>query len=488
MTVTGSCKKVTAVSELASTHPYSNNSADSWVYTLSGASALNVKFSAETEVEDEFDFLYIYDKSGKQIGRYTGKELAGKTISIQGDTVRIKLVSDSQGNAYGFAVESVMKAAAATYPVTEVSFNYPSSLYVGKTYSPTVSISPGNASNKALNWKSSNPSVVSVNNSTGAISVKAAGTATITATAHNGVKCSRTLSARMVEGQYVGNINSELISFDLKQAENGAYYLTGQIVVVEWIDGKSTVPREAPVMTFKSTDGKESIEVFVTPTGTNTYYFDRFIEGFSAGREYVFEIASGDGRNVSPNRSMNVSLATSPKMVRIKNLGKIGKQKLSYYMASNGELRLYRRTEPYVGNINSQLMKTALVTGPNGNYVSGEIVVVEWEDGISTVPFETPVMYFKSTDGKESLPVWVTPTGTNTYYFDRSLGDLDTSKEYVFTIESGDNLNVSRYRSMTVTTTDMPSKEGTLWESPKQYVRYRTDSNTGQLRIYGINK
>ena len=286
----------------------------------------------------------------------------------------------------------------------------------------------------------------------------------------------------------MGNINSELISFDLKQAENGGYYLTGQIVVVEWVNGQSTVPKVAPTMTFKSTDGEEAIEVFVTPTGTNTYYFDRFIEGLSANKEYVFEIASGATNNYSPYRSMNVSLATSPQMVQIKNLGKIGEQKISYYMTSDGELRLYRRTKTYVGNINSELKKTELVTGPNGNYVSGEIVVVEWEDGISTVPFETPIMYFKSTDGKETLPVWVTPTGTNTYYFDRSLGDLDTNKEYIFTIESGDSLNISPYKSMVVTTTDMENKEGILWESPRQYVKYRTDANTGQLRIYGVNK
>ena len=44
-------------------------------------------------------------------------------------------------------------------------------------------------------------------------------------------------------GEYYGNINSELYSFDLKQNGSGAYYLTGEIVVVEWVDGVSTVPK-----------------------------------------------------------------------------------------------------------------------------------------------------------------------------------------------------------------------------------------------------
>lgn len=374
-------------------------------------------------------------------------------------------------------------------PVSAIYFDYPTNIILSQTYQPTyINVYPTDAVDKTLTWTSSAPGTISVDSSSGEITALALGKATITATAHNGVQQSKNLEVTIPAGGYVGNINSELISFDLKQAENGGYYLTGQIVVVEWVNGQSTVPKVAPTMTFKSTDGEEAIEVFVTPTGTNTYYFDRFIEGLSANKEYVFEIASGATNNYSPYRSMNVSLATSPQMVQIKNLGKIGEQKISYYMTSDGELRLYRRTKTYVGNINSELKKTELVTGPNGNYVSGEIVVVEWEDGISTVPFETPIMYFKSTDGKETLPVWVTPTGTNTYYFDRSLGDLDTNKEYIFTIESGDSLNISPYKSMVVTTTDMENKEGILWESPRQYVKYRTDANTGQLRIYGVNK
>lgn len=292
-----------------------------------------------------------------------------------------------------------------------------------------------------------------------------------------------------INADYVGNINSELISFDLKQNGVGAYYLTGQIVVVEWVDGVSTVPKKAPTMTFKSTDGVEEIEVFVTPTGTNTYYFDRFIEGLTPGREYVFEITSGDKRNISAYRSMNVLLSTSPQMETAKDLGEIGEQKICYREAENGELRLRcKRTEEYVGHINSELIKTELVTGANGNYVSGEIVVVEWVNEQSTVPSETPIMYFKSVDGLESLPVFITPTGTNTYYFDRSLGDMDTTKEYVFTIESGDALNVSPYRAMTVTTAAMANKTGILWETATQYVKYRTDENTAELRIYAENK
>jgi hypothetical protein len=105
---------------------------------------------------------------------------------------------------------------------------------------------------------------------------------------------------------YIGNINSELITFNVGQNHEGATYVSGKIVVVEWVDGKSTVPEVAPKMKFKSTDGTVELEVFVTATGTNTYYFDRFIEGIDTSKEYFFEIESGDERNISKNRSMNV--------------------------------------------------------------------------------------------------------------------------------------------------------------------------------------
>lgn len=99
------------VSNLQSPHPYENNCSDSWLYRVEGASGIAVTFSEKTEVEDGFDYIYLYDKNNALVGTYTGKELAGKTISVTGDTIRIKLETDNGGIAYGFEVESVTKEA-----------------------------------------------------------------------------------------------------------------------------------------------------------------------------------------------------------------------------------------------------------------------------------------------------------------------------------------------------------------------------------------
>lgn len=57
----------------------------------------------------------------------------------------------------------------------------------GQTFTLTASVSPANATNKKLNWKSSNPSVASVTSS-GKVTAKSSGTATITAVPQDGGK------------------------------------------------------------------------------------------------------------------------------------------------------------------------------------------------------------------------------------------------------------------------------------------------------------
>ena len=86
-----------------SSHNYENNLDKTYTYKAAGAVSLDVTFSAQTEVETNIDYLYV---NGAQ---YTGTELAGKTISIQGDTLTIRLVSDKGDSAYGFSIDRIVK-------------------------------------------------------------------------------------------------------------------------------------------------------------------------------------------------------------------------------------------------------------------------------------------------------------------------------------------------------------------------------------------
>ncbi len=96
------------VAELESPHNYPANCSDFWLYTKEGAKSLYITFDLKTEVEEGFDYLCLYDGKGAQIGKYTGTELAGQVVEVPGDTVRIKLVSDDSGTAWGFKVTYIM--------------------------------------------------------------------------------------------------------------------------------------------------------------------------------------------------------------------------------------------------------------------------------------------------------------------------------------------------------------------------------------------
>lgn len=297
--------------------------------------------------------------------------------------------------------------------------------------------------------------------------------------------------------KYEGHVNTELQNFSY---DENTHYLSGQIVVVEWIDvdgdgeKESTVPEFAPTMQFSTADGSEKIDVFVTPTGTNTYYFDRLIgEGLTLGKEYAFSVTSGNVNNVSEYRTVPVYTGTSG-IGTEGMLGTVNSQQIRFKTSSGGTLLLYGvdPNMPYAGNINSLLTDVTCTVSDLGNFVSGNIIITEWIDGVSTVPVTTPIMTFESSDGNEINEVFMKCLdGTNTYYFDRNLSEeLNPDKEYIFRITLTEKNNISELKSMVATTNEMSSKEGVLWETETQIVKYKTVPADGdnQLRIYAVNK
>jgi len=113
----------TSPTQMESPHNYPNNCGDAWIYTAAGATSLKVTFDKRTKLESGFDYLYIYNAAGEQVGKYTGTSLAGKTITVTGPSVKIKLVSDDSGNEWGFKVTgiTVTSSAAPTAPVVRIS-------------------------------------------------------------------------------------------------------------------------------------------------------------------------------------------------------------------------------------------------------------------------------------------------------------------------------------------------------------------------------
>lgn len=146
--ITASCGKISAkayieviktdivtvkkVADLQSAHPYSNSLNRYWSYKVSGASKLQVTFSKDTKVENYYDKIMIYDASDQSVGTYAGSELAGKTITVTGNTLQIRLKTDESSTDYGFRVTSVKAGAKLTASsVTVANETYKGSACLG---------------------------------------------------------------------------------------------------------------------------------------------------------------------------------------------------------------------------------------------------------------------------------------------------------------------------------------------------------------------
>lgn len=93
--------------DMQSQHPYMNDCETYYEYARENATSYRVTFSEDTRFESDFDFLYILDEKEDEINKYTGNELAGKTITIHGSRIKLKLYSDKFGTDYGFQITKI---------------------------------------------------------------------------------------------------------------------------------------------------------------------------------------------------------------------------------------------------------------------------------------------------------------------------------------------------------------------------------------------
>ena len=186
---------VDSVDGFESEHPYANNCSDVWEYEDLEADKIIIKFSENTEVEEDFDYIYIYGNSNKLIGKYTGTQLAGKEISIAGTKVRVKLESDGEGSEYGFKIDEV-RAIGVERPLDRIALNKNSiELKKGQEEQLQVNYFPENTTDsRIVTWSSDNESVVTVDEN-GLVRAVNAGTANIRAKVGNKVaQCTVTVA------------------------------------------------------------------------------------------------------------------------------------------------------------------------------------------------------------------------------------------------------------------------------------------------------
>lgn len=108
--VSGICERCGKSEEdcVESAHPYNVDADESWTIYKKNATRIEVVFSDSTETEADYDYIYLYDKNGEEIGKYSGTELAGKKITVLGDTVKIRLVSYVYSTLFGFSLSDIV--------------------------------------------------------------------------------------------------------------------------------------------------------------------------------------------------------------------------------------------------------------------------------------------------------------------------------------------------------------------------------------------
>jgi hypothetical protein len=98
---------------LESGHDYANNLDQLLSFTHDGhPTALKVTFDQMTEVEEGIDAIHVLDGTGapiagSPIGGFTGRALAGRTVTVPGKTVSVRLVSDASVTGFGYRIVDI---------------------------------------------------------------------------------------------------------------------------------------------------------------------------------------------------------------------------------------------------------------------------------------------------------------------------------------------------------------------------------------------
>ena len=172
------------------------------------------QFVATITPKDATNQNVKWQSSNSGVAQVNGK---GEVMAKAAGTATITVITEDGNKTASCSVT----VKASTIAVASVSLNKSSlSLVVGDMETLTATLSPANATNKAVKWSSSDPYVAQVN-SYGEVTAKAAGTATITVTTEDGHKtasCKVTVKANTIAVASV-SLNKSSISLKVGDKE-----------------------------------------------------------------------------------------------------------------------------------------------------------------------------------------------------------------------------------------------------------------------------
>ena len=198
--------------------------------------------------------------------------------------------------------------------------------------------------------------------------------------------------------------------------------------IYQIVNGTNTPLTKLPKMSLESTDGSVSRWVYVENKGNNNYYFDVVTDDLDFSKDYVFKIKSGDANNTYDYQTFTVSDNFIP--VFNKNI---------YATIQNNTLNL---ANTYSSELNFSTSNLYFRKNWAGDYcLAGDLSILESISGINYTLSKLPKITLESTDGSVSKWVYVENKGNNNYYFDVVIDGLDSPKNYVLKIKSGNSAN-----------------------------------------------
>ena len=185
----------------------------------------------------------------------TPSNVVDKTVTWSSSNTSIATV-DSNGNVRGIGngtatitartVNGYTATCTVTVgaAVTKVTISGPTTIQLGSTITLSAVVEPSNAADKTVTWSSSNPTIARVDNSTGnsiSITGLAAGSATITAKASNGVSATYSVTVGIAPTSISVSPTSTTLSLGQSTTLTATLLPSGAMGGVTWASSNTSV-------------------------------------------------------------------------------------------------------------------------------------------------------------------------------------------------------------------------------------------------------
>jgi len=337
-----------------------------------------LKLSATVSPSNATNRSVTWSSGNKSVATVSSSGLV--TAKSVGSTTITCTAADGSGK-YG---QCSVTVKASTVYVSKISLNQTSAtLTEGETLKLTATVTPSNATNKSVTWSSNNTSVATVSSS-GLVTAKQAGTATISCKASDGSGVKATCSIT-VKSSDVPVASIELNKTVARLTVGDTLHLIANISpndatdkTITWASDNSTiatVDKNGLVTAINAGDARITA---TTSNGLNAYcnvtvLKEGVITGLSVATPSSLEVGETDYMKVSYRAGSTVSFtftSSDPSIAEIDNSGKItakkgGRVMLTVKEAYSGidcDNELYVISNTWAGTYN---IKAAVVTSEN---------------------------------------------------------------------------------------------------------------------------